>query len=328
MSAGECVSDFLPNIIGESAAIKDIAEQVIKVAGVDVNVLISGSSGTGKELIARSIHSLSPRNNASFIPIDCVALPATLLESELFGFEKGAFTGAVQSKLGLFELAHKGTIFLDEITELEQSLQAKLLRVLQERQFRRIGGKQTIDVDVRVISATNRNPEEAVKDRWLRNDLYYRLNVVPLRIPPLCERKEDIRCLIRHFIKKYSPFSRTDVQGVSEEVVQCLMDYPWPGNVRELENVMQRMISMADHETIQLSDVPLEYIEHKESAPVDLIGDLPYKEARDQCLSAFKKDYFQRLIETHNGNVSQISRVSGLSRAMIYRIFKDFDISV
>ncbi len=322
-----CVSSTLPDIIGRSQAMRDIADRIMKVAKNDVNVMISGESGTGKELIARSIHYHSTRKNAPFIPIDCVALPATLLESELFGFEKGAFTGAAQTKPGLFELADKGTLFLDEITELDSHLQAKLLRVLQERQFRRIGGKEFIHVDVRIISATNRNPETAVQEKWLRQDLYFRLNVVPIFIPPLRERKNDIEPLALHFIEKYTPFSHIDIHSISKDAMEKLKTHPWPGNIRELENTIQRMLSLTDHAVLEASDIPTEF---KNQLPAGNTGGFwqrPYKEAKAECIEEFTRTYLNRLLQKQNGNISKVAESSGLSRAMIYRLLQKFNIS-
>ncbi len=321
-----CVSSELPNIIGKSQVMRDIATRVLKVARNDVNVMISGESGTGKELIARNIHYHSPRRNAPFIPVDCVALPATLLESELFGFEKGAFTGAVHSKPGLFELANRGTLFLDEITELDHHLQAKLLRVLQERKFRRIGGKDFINVDVRIISATNRNPEQAVEEKWLRQDLYFRLNVVPVFLPPLRQRLEDIETLVAHFIRKYNPFASIEIKSISDEAITALKAYEWPGNVRELENIVQRMISLTDHADIETSDIPsdLNSLQFKEDNGA--LINLPYKEAKARYVEEFTVNYLTQLMNKYKHNITHAAGASGLSRAMLYRLLQKFNI--
>lgn len=235
----------LPDLVGECQLMQEIAERVQKVAKSEANVLIYGESGTGKEMIAKNIHHFSRRTEQPFIPLDCVALPTNLLESEIFGYEKGAFTGAIAAKPGLLEIAHDGTLFLDEITELDINLQAKLLRVLQERQFRRIGGTKIIHVNVRIISATNVVPEKAVKDNKLRQDLYFRLNVVPIILPPLRNRKEDIPILVQHFIKKFSPTSPREIKGITREAMKELKRYHWPGNVRELQNVIEQAMSLA-----------------------------------------------------------------------------------
>ena len=316
----------LTDVIGQTDAIRQVIQRVLKVAKSDANVLIFGESGTGKELIARNIHRFSPRCEKPFIPLDCVALPSTLLESELFGFEKGAFTGAIKSKPGVFELAEEGTLFFDEITELDLHLQAKLLRVLQERHFRRIGGKELTSVNVRIISATNWNPKKAVEENHLREDLYFRLNVVPIYVPTLRERKQDIPLLVRHFIEKYNPFCSIEIQGVSGEAMQCLKSYSWPGNVRELENVVQRAMSLTDHGTIQLDDLPEELMAHRENVIDESLLNLNYKEAKGKCLEQFTKHYLSRLLKTYDGNITRVARVAGISRNSLYRLLKCYHI--
>ena len=320
------MGETLPNVIGTSPAMQKIIRRVLKVAQSDADVFIYGESGTGKELIARSLHLFSPRKEGPFIPLDCVSLPATLLESEIFGFEKGAFTGAVATKPGVFELADMGTLFLDEVTEMDPHLQAKLLRVLQERQLRRIGGQKLIDVDVRIISATNRNPEQAVENKSFRQDLYYRLNVVPIHIPPLRERRDDITQLVEHFIKKYNPFFQVENVGVSREAMQCLRNYEWPGNIRELENIIQRILSLTENETIQIDDLPDELMEQRSETEDILISELPYKEAKDKSLERFSKLYFCNLLKKYDGNISKVARIAGTSRGMLYKILKRYDI--
>jgi len=318
--------DKLNNIIYESSIMRQIAKNVIKLARSRANVLIFGESGTGKELIARNIHSFSSRNDKPFIPLDCVSLPASLLESELFGFEKGAFTGAHQAKPGVFELADGGTLFLDEITEMDYHMQAKLLRVLQERKFRHIGGKSFIDVDVRIISATNRDPVEAVKEKKFREDLYYRLNVVPIYLPPLRERYEDIPLLVHHFISKYNPFSEIEIKGISGKAMNCLRNWHWPGNIRELENVIQRLISMADHDYIEYDHLP-DSLKNVDNGQLDKSTlSLGYKNAKIKCLENFNKQYFSKLFKDFDGNISKVASAAGVSRKTIYRIMTDFNI--
>ncbi len=245
------------NIVGTSPAIQDVFRMVEKVAQADSTVLIIGESGTGKELIAHAIHyACERRNNKPFIPVNCAAIPEELLESELFGHEKGAFTHAIRTRIGRFELANKGTIFLDEIGEMSPALQVKLLRVLQERQFERVGGIKTIKVDIRVIAATNIDLEEAVSQGRFREDLYYRLNVIPLHVPPLRDRPSDIPLLAHHFLKKCSSGRTTRVEGIKEDVIKCLTAYDWPGNVRELENIIERMVILANGPMITIRDLP------------------------------------------------------------------------
>lgn len=316
----------LRHVIGQSDAIKQVAKRVLKVAKSNANVIIYGESGTGKEMIARSLHYYSNRKDKPFIPLDCVSLPITLLESELFGFERGAFTGAVKSKPGLFELAEEGTLFLDEISELDYQLQAKLLRVLQERQFRRVGGKELIQVNVRLISATNWHPDKAVKAKKLREDLYYRLHVVPIYIPPLRDRKDDIPILTHHFIEKYNPFSAIEVKGITSDTLQCLTNYSWPGNVRELENCIQQAISLTDHDFLQLMDLPEKVRNSREEVVDESIFNLSYKEAKNKYLEYFNRQYLSKLLKEYNGNISKVARVANISRITLYRMMESYHI--
>jgi DNA-binding NtrC family response regulator len=239
-----------PRIIGKSAGIVGIAQKVQKVAQAKTTVLLLGESGTGKELFARAIHNLSPRAAFPFVPINCAAIPRELIESELFGHEKGSFTGAEAKKIGKFELADKGTIFLDEITEIDLSLQAKLLRAIQEGEIERVGGLKSVQIDVRIVAASNRDMERAIEEKRLREDLFYRLNVFPVTIPPLRERKEDIPLLVEFFIQKYCNELKTPLKGISNEALGMLLNYPWKGNVRELENCIERSIILCDGQTI------------------------------------------------------------------------------
>ena len=242
------------DIISRSEAMKKILGKVEQVASTDATVLILGESGTGKELVARAVHNLSERRERPLVKVNCAALPANLIESELFGHEKGAFTGALSRKIGRFELADGGTIFLDEIGELPLELQTKLLRVLQEGEFERLGNPQTIHANVRVIAATNRNLEKAIEKNEFREDLYYRLNVFPVSIPPLRDRKEDIPLLVNHFIKKYNVKTAKKVETISQEIIQALQEYYWPGNVRELENVIERAVIISPGKQLQLDE--------------------------------------------------------------------------
>jgi DNA-binding NtrC family response regulator len=239
-----------PRIIGKSAGIVGVAQKVQKVAQAKTTVLLLGESGTGKELFARAIHNLSPRAAFPFVPINCAAIPRELIESELFGHEKGSFTGAEARKIGKFELADKGTIFLDEITEIDLSLQAKLLRAIQEGEIERVGGLKSVQIDVRIVAASNRDMERAIEEKRLREDLFYRLNVFPVTIPPLRERKEDIPLLVEFFIQKYCNELKTPLKGISNEALGMLLNYPWKGNVRELENCIERSIILCDGQTI------------------------------------------------------------------------------
>jgi DNA-binding NtrC family response regulator len=246
----------LDHLIGQSKPMQRILEFVEKVADSDSTILIQGESGTGKELVARMLHFNSFRRDRPLVPVNCGAIPENLLESELFGHEKGAFTGAAHTRLGRFELAHGGTIFLDEVAEMSLPLQVKLLRVLQERSFERVGGNRTITVDVRVIAATNQDLEQAVKDKRFREDLFYRLNVIPITLPPLRERRSDIPLLVHHFIGKFNQAKRTEVTGMTPEALESLAAYGWPGNIRELENMIERLLVLKRVGTVTLEDLP------------------------------------------------------------------------
>lgn len=248
--------DFQKVFIGDSPPMQKVFDFIQKVADTDSTILIYGESGTGKELVAKTIHYNSSRSEMPFVPLNCAAIPNELLETELFGHEKGAFSGAINTRLGRFELANKGTLFLDEIGDLHPSLQSKLLRVLQEREFERVGGTKTIKVDVRIIAATNKNLEDAVSNGKFREDLYYRLNVISIHLPPLRERKEDIYLLIRHFMKNFSKKNKKDIPKISHDVMQCLVNYHWPGNVRELENLIERFVILNDSGVITMDDLP------------------------------------------------------------------------
>ena len=248
----------LPQIIGEHPKIKEVYRIVNKIAPTASTVLIYGESGTGKELVARAIHELSPRKSAPFLAINCAAIPETLIESELFGHEKGSFTGATARETGIFEAATGGTVFLDEIGEMNVSMQAKLLRAIQEREIRRVGGKVNIPVDVRIISATNKDLEVEIKKGLFREDLYYRLNVIRLSLPSLRERGNDIAALADFFVRKYCTFSGLTVRGIAKQTLKHLMNYSWPGNVRQLESVIERGVMMAEGELIQPEDLPTE----------------------------------------------------------------------
>jgi two-component system response regulator AtoC len=319
------------NIVGINPQMKEIFEKVVKVARTEANIMIYGESGTGKELIARSLHAHSSRSQGPFVPVDCVALPGNLLESELFGYEKGAFTGAINSKRGLLELANGGTFFLDEICELNLDLQAKLLRVLQERQFRHLGGKDLINVNIRVISATNRDPAAAMKEKVLRHDLYYRLNVIPLHLPPLRDRRDDIPLLAQFFLRKFSRDNEKQGLRFSDEAMKKLMRYSWPGNVRELQNVVERMTSLSSGRVMGVEDLP-DYLRAEQDAPptegVAISSDLTLREARQNWMESFEKKYLIELLNKYNGNISRVARKAGVHRMTIYRMLKQYNITL
>ena len=303
-------------IIGSSDRITEIFETIKRVAPTTTTILITGETGTGKELIARAIHRNSPRKNNPFIKINCAAIPESLMESELFGYEKGAFTGAATKKQGRFELAHKGTLFLDEVGELPKDMQVKLLQVIQEQEFERVGGLQTIKVDVRLITATNRNLFEDVKDGRFREDLYYRLNVIPAHLPPLRERKEDIPVLIGFFIEKFNKKLDRSVKYIDEKVTNLLIQYAWPGNIRELENLVERMILMARGDTIVFADLPSELKTTIESDSTNPSGirQKPFKDIMKNHMEDIEKQMIISVLEECGNNVTRAAKQLGLSR--------------
>jgi two-component system, NtrC family, response regulator AtoC len=299
-------------LIGRHPSMVRLYELISQVAQTPATVLIGAESGTGKELVARAIHRQSPRRDQPFVAVNLAAIPDTLVESELFGHEKGAFTGAHSRKLGKFELAHGGTIFLDEVGSMRVDLQAKLLRVLQEREIERLGGARPLPVDVRVIAATNVDLRQAVRARTFREDLFYRLNVVPLTIPPLRARKDDIPGLVEHFLRKYSREFKKDVRGISRGALPALMAYDWPGNVRELENIIERSVALATHPVVRLDDLPVDLAIHEVGQRAGDVGSepLPLREARDR----FEQAYFLRALERENWNQSRAARCLGIHR--------------
>ncbi len=305
------------NIVARSKKMHQVLQTVARIAQMDSTVHIHGESGTGKELIARAIHLASPRKDKSFVAINCAALPESLLESELFGHEKGAFTGAIKSSKGLFSRAHEGTVFLDEIGDMPLSLQVKLLRVLQERQFYPVGSGQPLSVDVRVIVATNKNLEELVKQDLFREDLFYRIHVIPIELPTLRERQEDIPLLADHFLKKFSTQMNKTIKGLAPAALQRLMLYEWPGNVRELENTIEYAVAMTVQDVITKDLI----LPGKAGAVEETLQ--PLKEARD----AFEKGYLVRLMELTRGNVSSAAAMAGRYRADLYVILKKHGIN-
>jgi DNA-binding NtrC family response regulator len=304
------------NIIGKSKAIEDIFKMVRQIADSKSTVLIMGESGTGKELVSRAIHYNGNRKNYPFVTINCAAIPETLIESELFGHEKGAFTNAIERKLGRFEIAHHGTLFLDEIGELSLSTQAKILRFLEEKEFNRVGGSKTIKVDVRLITATNRDLNQLLKKGVFREDLYYRINVVPIVIPPLRERKEDIPLLLDHFIKKFNIENNKNVIGVNQEALELMMNYDWPGNVRELENLIERVIALTSNEYIQPNEVPFSMISEPKMNGLRgsvLNGKLPFLRAEEE----FERGVILDALKKANFIQSQAAEILGISRRIL-----------
>ncbi len=306
-----------PNIVARSPKMQEVLATVERVAPTNSTILLGGESGVGKDLIARAIHEKSKRASGPFLKINSTAIPENLLESELFGFEKGAFTGAVASKPGKFELADKGTLFLDEIGDVPPAIQVKLLRVLQEREFERLGGTRTIKVDVRLIAATNRDLREALEQGTFREDLYYRLNVVPIDIAPLRERREDIPDLANLFIARFAGDSGKPVEGITPEAMQILVNHHWPGNVRELQNVIERACALAKDSVLTPADIHLDVRPSK--AANGAAGFLP----DGMTLEQWEDEMVQEALRRANGNKSQAARLLGLSRnALRYRLSK------
>jgi DNA-binding NtrC family response regulator len=312
----------LENIIGSSKPMGDVFELVGKVAPTEANILITGESGTGKELIARALHAKSHRAKGAFVPVDCASLSETLLESELFGHEKGAFTGAHRTRPGLLEHATGGTFFMDEVGKMPFSTQSKFLRVLQEKSVRRLGGNEQIPVDVRVVAATNLDIDEAVKSGQFREDLYYRLNVVRIHLPSLREHREDIPLLVQHFLRKFADVSPRPVEGISPEAMILLEAYNWPGNVRELENTIERAISLTDTPVIGKEVLPLQ-IRSQEFTEIPSPSDAAsFKEAKDRWIEVFEKKYLSDLLKRHNYNISAAAREAGINRKTIHRLIE------
>jgi PAS domain S-box-containing protein len=323
---------FKKDIIGYSPKMMQIFKIIEQVSQIDSNVLIQGESGTGKELIAKAIHYNSPRAKGPFRAVNCAALTETLIESELFGHEKGAFTGADRQKKGQFELAHKGTIFLDEIGEMSLTTQVKLLRVLQEREIFRVGGDNPIKIDVRIIAATNKNLEEEARKGNFRQDLLYRLNVIPIVLPPLRERGEDIQLLVNHFLKKTCERLGKKVK-MSPEVMHALVNYPWPGNVRELENVIERAVVFEESDTLTLNSLPQAIAEYgilnpfkNKKDPEFTLGH--YQELKEQALENFHTELLGWILTKHKGNVGAAARELGLDKSNFRKIIKRYHIDV
>ncbi|OGW28853.1 MAG: hypothetical protein A2X56_01105, partial [Nitrospirae bacterium GWC2_57_13] len=284
------------NILGKNPRMQEIFRVITTVAETDATVLVQGESGTGKELIARAIHYNSNRKDHPFVVVSCSALPETLLESELFGHEKGSFTGAIRQRIGRFESAQGGTVFLDEIGEMPTAVQMKLLRVLQEREIERVGGNETLKVDVRIIAATNRDLQKAMADRIFREDLFYRLNVVPIKLPPLRERLDDVPLLAAHFLEKYGVKNNKAVQGLSAEALGSLGRYSFPGNVRELENIIERAVIMEKGKTIRKIDLAAPGMSAAGGSDW-LLGEIgPFRRMKTDVVSTFEKEYLSRLL--------------------------------
>ena len=306
-------------IIAKSKKMLDILHLVEKVAPLRSTVLLQGESGTGKELLARSIHEKSPRAGKRFVGINCGVIPVNLLESELFGYERGAFTGADTRKIGYFEAAEGGTIFLDEISEMSGELQVKLLRVLQEHSFQRVGGTEEIPNDVRVIASTNRDLEEEVQQGRFRKDLYYRINVITIHVPPLRERTEDVSVLAYHFLRRYAQEFQKEVKGIAPEVMSAFLHFRWDGNIRELENVIERAVAVTEGGEIVMRDLPVTLRDISPAIGITADSVLkPFAEAKED----FEREYLKALLLQASGNISQASRMSEIPRPNLYEKIK------
>lgn len=317
-----------PLISGPSAAMDQVHRFIQKVGPVDCNILITGESGTGKEVVARAIHKSSPRRDRPFVVADCAALSGTLLESELFGHLKGAFTGAHMERKGYFELAHGGTFFLDEVAELPLDLQGKLLRAVQEQVIVKVGGTQEIKVNTRIIAASNKNLEERVRKGAFREDLFYRLNVVSLTIPPLRDRKEDIPVLTKHFLTRFAAqFNLSEVPSISQETLEKMTAYDWPGNVRELENAVQRAVVLAEGGEVSLRHL----LPRKALGPISC-GDpfkagLSFREMKRRVVDDFTREFLSRCLQHYNGNVTRTAEALGMRRTSLQRLMKHYKLA-
>jgi two-component system NtrC family response regulator len=316
------------NIIGKSKPMREVFRTIEKVAPASATVLIDGENGTGKELVAKAIHFNGPRREKPFVAVNCSALAETLLESELFGHEKGAFTGAVAMRKGRFEIADTGTLFLDEIGELSQNLQVKLLRILQERTFERVGGMRPVTVDVRIIAATNKQLKKEVAAGRFREDLYYRLNVLHIPLPPLRDRREDIRLLVDFFIRKYAEErgSEVPISGVNHDVARMLYDYSWPGNVRELENVIERAMILCPGGNITVNDLP-KHFKHQANQTLDL-GEIPASAKLNETLIMVEKALILRALKLSGNVQTRAAELLGIGKSGLSQKIKKFNLDV
>ena len=317
----------LEGLVGKSPQMLKLYELIETVAQTDTTVLISGESGTGKELAANAIHFQSPRKKGPFVKVNCAALPETLLESELFGHEKGAFTGALRQRKGRFEMADGGTLFLDEIGDISLGVQVKLLRVLQERQFERVGGNETLSVDVRLICATQKDLKDEIRKGAFREDLYYRLNVVPIALPPLRERREDVLLLADHFIDKFSKKMGKEITGLTGDAKTLLLKYPFPGNIRELENMLERAIALIKGKVIQAEDLPDELCGQPSSIQ-DVCNRIRGSKPLASATKLFEKEYIQSVLEKTQGKKGQAADTLGISRKSLWEKIKELEIEI
>ena len=323
-----CQTESLP-LIGQSPAMHKVFEKIALVADSDVTVLITGESGTGKDLTARSIHALSPRKNKPYIPINCPTIPEHILESELFGYKKGAFTNAYRDKTGLFQEADHGTIFLDEIGDIGPNIQTKLLRVIQEKEVKPLGDTRVDHVDVRIITSTNQDLQQKIKDKEFREDFFYRLSVITIELPPLRDRVTDIPLLCDHLLVKNCEKLNKPAKHLSENVMDLLMKHPWPGNVRELENVLVQGILYSTSDTIGLADIPIDKNGPNDFVSMNFgkdIGQLTYKEAKENILTQFNHNYVGAMLSMTKGNITQAARRCAMDRQALQQIMKRYAI--
>jgi DNA-binding NtrC family response regulator len=311
-------------ILGQSTAMRKVFDLIEKVSQSDITVLIQGESGTGKELVAREIHHRSSRFGKSFITMNCAALPENLIESELFGHEKGAFTGAVKQRKGKFEVADEGTIFLDEIGDMSLNTQSKVLRVLQEKKFERLGGNETLEVDARIISATHKDLLTEMEKGNFRQDLYYRLKVIDITIPPLRERREDIPILVEHYIKEFAERHNKTVQGIDPDALKQIMEFHWPGNVRQLVNILERAVVLAARPILRTEDLPedLNIRSGFSEGFLDELMHLPFKEAKERINTHFMKEYLTRKLHNNQGNISHTAAELGIHRQSLQMMLR------
>jgi len=313
------------SLVGKSAAMREVFRVLEQAAARDITVLVTGETGTGKELAARAIHYQSARKTKAFIPVNCGALPADLVESELFGHARGAFTGAVGVKTGLFEEADGGTLFLDEVGELPMATQVKLNRALQEKEIRRVGDNRPLKIDIRVTAATHRDLKNEVREGRFREDLYYRLHVFPLRMPALRERRDDIALLAAHFLERHAKALHRDVSGFAPEALRLLTGYDWPGNVRELENAVERAVAVGSRALVQPEDLPPELGElPAQILPGDALAKIPYRQALDMARDRVTRDYLTALLRDTRGNVTRAAERAGMERESLHRLLKRY----
>ncbi len=319
-------------LTGESPAMQKVYNKIAMVAESDITVLITGESGTGKDLTAQSIHSMSKRKNAPFVIVNCPTVPEHILESELFGYKKGAFTNAVGNKKGLFQEADKGTIFLDEIGDIGPVIQTKLLRVLQEKEIKPLGDTKSVKIDVRIIASTNRNLSKKIKDGEFREDFFYRLNVITIELPALRDRMADVPMIAEHLVAKHCKNLKKPVKKISSQLMKMLMDYSWPGNVRELENTLIQGIIYSESDTIRCSDISFNKKKSPAVTPVQALSDsssfnkLPYKEAKEKILKEFNHNYINAALSLTNGNITRAAKLCSMERQALQQIMKRFSI--